>query len=507
MKRTVKRYSLKINGGKWQQLCHIAHLYRDEKNFHLQHYNQDENFSGEKDERKFRDILVGQKYKSATKLQARQWKIAQKNAFETVEKNWCALSVELKPLIAKHKGVWSDAEMHYAYWLVYSDKRLASLISDAAPEPDNFELMFGEKKRVRNYLRRIVRRKRGNRPVAKLTRSFTLDADMYSVVEKIGWDKKKKQFLEIMSLTPRKRIVIPLTGYTNITGNIPIVLDFFKQRAEVHVTYTLELQKIDPQKPIIAVDAGVSEVFMDESGNAYEPTFGKTFSKASKQLNKTGKSRNAAYVLRNKSSKHKAHRIQKNNLGKEKLRDRKRKAKIRIEQQISHAIHQVVDVYPPSMIITEHLDIRGKAQSKGMSRLVSYWMRGSLKERFDFMALVERFHHEQVNPAYTSQMCPICLFVHKKNRKGDIFQCLHCGHRDYADRVAAINLKARYYDSEITIYTPKSVVKSILLRRFIASLEKLARPPEMVDGLTVSGRTDMDLFAMSERNAVTQSPH
>ena len=117
--------------------------------------------------------MVGKEYKPATKLQARQWKIAQKNAYETVKKNWCALSVELKPMIAKHKSIWSDSEMHYAYWLVYSDKRLASLISDVAPESENFELSFVEKKRVRNYLRRIVRRKRGNRPVAKLTRSFT----------------------------------------------------------------------------------------------------------------------------------------------------------------------------------------------------------------------------------------------------------------------------------------------------------------------------------------------
>jgi putative transposase len=402
MKRTVKRYSRKINDGKWQQLCHIARLYRDEKNFHLKYYNQDVNFAGDKDERVFRDILVGQKYKSATKLQARHWKIAQKKAYETVEKNWCALSVELKPMIAKHKGIWSDSEMHYAYWLVYSDKRLANLISEVAPEPENFELSFGEKKRVRNYLRRIVRRKRWNRPVAKLTRSFTLDENMYSVVERVDGNQKKKQFLEIMSLIPRKRIVLPLTGCTNISGNITIVLDFYKQRAEVHVTSALDPQKIDSKKPVIALDAGISEVFMDETGKAYESTFGNTLSIVSKQLNKTGKYRNAAYVLRNKSSKHKAHRIQKFNLGKEKLRDRKNKAKIRIEQQISHAIHQVVEVYQPSIIITEGLDIRGKAKSKGMSRLVSYWMRGSLKERFDFMALVERFHHEQVNPAYTS---------------------------------------------------------------------------------------------------------
>jgi len=123
-----------------------------------------------------------------------------------------------------------------------------------------------------------------------------------------------------------------------------------------------------------------------------------------------------------------------------------------------------------------------------MSRLVSYWMRSSLKERLDFLALVEGFHHKQVNPAYTSQMCPTCLFVHKDNRKGDTFKCLNCGHTEHADRVAAINLKARYTDPDITIYTPKSVVWSILQQRFIASLQN---PNSTIVGVSVSGRTDV----------------
>ena len=147
------------------------------------------------------------------------------------------------------------------------------------------------------------------------------------------------------------------------------------------------------------------------------------------------------------------------------------------------------------MIVTERLDLRGKAKSREMSRQVSYWMRGSLKERMSFLALAEGFCHKQVNPAYSSQMCPTCLFVHQDNRRGDLFQCLNCGHRDQADRVAAENLKAREKDPDILIYTPKSVVKAILRARFEknknASLEmKPACPHLSVGGLTVSGRTD-----------------
>jgi IS605 OrfB family transposase len=329
---------------------------------------------------------------------------------------------------------------------------------------------------------------------------------MYSVFESTDTDGKRKQTIGIMSLIPRKRIVIPLTGCTTLGGNIKIVLDFHRQRVEVHIGFAMETPKIDSTRPTIAQDAGVTEVFTDEKGRSYEPTFGKTLTKVSKQLNKTGKARNKSNKLKDESSQHKAHRIAKFNLGKQKLRDRRRKAKERIEQEISQAIHQVVKERKPSVIVTERLDIRGKAKSKGMSRLVSYWMRGCLKERLDFLALVEGFHHKQVNPAYTSQMCPTCLFVHKNNRTGDIFHCLNCGHTDHADRIAAINLLARYYDPDITIYTPKSVVKAILLARFIASLERIAASTqEAPDETSVSGRTDTYALAVSERNAVTQS--
>jgi len=242
---------------------------------------------------------------------------------------------------------------------------------------------------------------------------------------------------------------------------------------------------------VIALDAGITEVFTDEQGNAFEPTFGKTLTAISNQLNKTGKARNKANALRKTSSKFKAQRIAKFNLGKKKLHERKQKAKIRIEQQINHAIRQVVKERKPSILVTERLDIRGKAKSKGMSRLVNYWMRGSLKDRLEFLALVEGFHHKQVNPAYTSQMCPTCLFVHKNNRAGDLFKCLNCGHTDHADRVAAHNLLARYDDPDITIYTPKSVVWSILQSRFIASLQKFGNGSSTSE-LSVSGRTDAD---------------
>ena len=79
-----------------------------------------------------------------------------------------------------------------------------------------------------------------------------------------------------------------------------------------------------------------------------------------------------------------------------------------VRQLVSQSIHKIVETKNPKTVITENLNIRGKAKSKKMSRLVSYWMRSALIERLNFLALAEGFRHKQVNPAYTSQMCPTC---------------------------------------------------------------------------------------------------
>jgi len=59
---------------------------------------------------------------------------------------------------------------------------------------------------------------------------------------------------------------------------------------------------------------------------------------------------------------------------------------------------------------------------------------------------------EKVNVAYLSQTCPepTCGFVSAKNRQQDRFHRLSCGLQGSADHVAAMNLKSRIGDREIS---------------------------------------------------------
>ncbi len=478
--RTIRRVSRKLNCEKWKRLIELVQSYADEKDAHLLFFGTDASFAGCASDRERRDLLVKEGYRSPFGLQARSWKLALKDAIETTSKQWSQIAADLHPRIAQ-KTQWSEPMKRYAYWLLSSPPRVAQLCASLAPVPAHLKITPQQQRTIRNFERRVIRRHRGRRPRVKIARSMCLDANMYTVFQ-----EDSTQYIKVMSLQKGKRIVIPLCGNTPICGNIRLVLEPSHQRVEIH--YTAEVSSVPTLTGVpCALDAGISEVFTDECGNRYGEGFGKTLGAISDDLNQKGKARNKLYQIAKAAASRgevaKARRIRKKNLGTKKLRHKRRKQRAELARQINTAIHEVMKKRQPQVIVTEKLDIRGKAKSKKLSRRVSMWTRRILKERVEFKASAGGSRREQVNPAYSSQTCPSCWFVHKDNRRGDAFQCTHCGHADHADRVAAQNLRARFGDPEITLYTPKERVKSILLFRFNARLESGG------NSATVSGRT------------------
>jgi IS605 OrfB family transposase len=67
------------------------------------------------------------------------------------------------------------------------------------------------------------------------------------------------------------------------------------------------------------------------------------------------------------------------------------------------------------------------------SRLIRLLRLGSIKNWFKEQAEKLGIKVHLVNPAYTSQECSKCHFIHKLNRKQDKFHCLNCGHSEHSD--------------------------------------------------------------------------
>ena len=68
------------------------------------------------------------------------------------------------------------------------------------------------------------------------------------------------------------------------------------------------------------------------------------------------------------------------------------------------------------------------------------WCYAHLFERLRQLTEATGVHLLSVNPAYTSQRCSECGFVHKLNRKGENFCCRNCGYKADADYNASRNI-------------------------------------------------------------------
>ncbi|MCI0525803.1 MAG: transposase [Acidobacteria bacterium] len=483
--RTVKRISLELNRDKFAKIEGVANAYRDEKRVHLEWYQGEGRFALARNSRAYRDGLTADGYATDRPLSARGVNLAIKDAFETEEKYWAAIAAGIS--IRDRK--WSAGQMHYANWLMCAPQRFSELILGRAPIDKRIALSLVERKQVQNYLRRQTRKLMGRRPSARTARSFALDPGMYRVFEQNG-----RQYISITSLEKGQRLVIPLEGKSAIRGNLRIVLLPEERKVEVHVAFPIARESAASGETA-AIDVGLTEVAVDEEGNCYGEKFGRVVSRQTEENKEKNQKRNKLHALEKKydqrSSKKKVRNLRRFNLGRKKLKARKRRARIEQTNLINQAIAEFLEKRRPARFAAEKLDLRRKAKSKQMSRRSAMWMRSTLAERIEFKASAAGCRRQHVNPAYTSQTCPQCGYVDGANRKGDRFQCRYCGHEGHSDQVAAINQKARLDDREITPLTPKEKVKAILLERFDARVEG--------QRTTVPGRT-------SERGSSRTSP-
>ncbi|MBE3564008.1 MAG: transposase [Hydrogenibacillus schlegelii] len=430
--------------------------------------------------RALRDGLVRAGFKSPYGLQARLWKMALEDALLTIERHWEAVLQDVRKNIPE---TWSDGMKHYARWLLYRPangsrdwRRIRDLMRGLETgTPKNgpgARLTPEERARVRRWLRRQVRR-RLTRPRVKIARSMMLDAEMYASFTRTMKNDRERQFVGIMTLEPKRRVVIPLAGVHAISGNIRIVLAE-DRRVEVHVVDDVVAAPPapNPGPDEAAFDFGITEVMTDETGVKYGETYGRVLQEMSETLLRKSQRRQKLWTLYRKSLETdpaRARRIRRHNLGTAKQTRRHRRFRRRLENEINHAFNRFFAARRPKVIAIEDLGLlSGKAKSKGLSRKVTLWTRSALRERAEFKTAVYGSSVEPVNAAYSSQTCPVCGFVDAKNRNGDRFHCQNCGFTGDADHVAAMNILARLHDPEIRRSTPKEKVLAILKQRFKA---------------------------------------
>ena len=82
-------------------------------------------------------------------------------------------------------------------------------------------------------------------------------------------------------------------------------------------------------------------------------------------------------------------------------------------------------------------------QRQHLGNTLHNWPFDQLKQFIEYKAKELGILVNLIDPAYTSQECPICHHIDYLNRNGIYFHCRACGYRSHADRVGAMNITNR----------------------------------------------------------------
>ena len=300
---------------------------------------------------------------------------------------------------------------------------------------------------------------------SKADNIICLDEECYSFTE----DESK--IVQIMGLTPMKRLSIPMTTKNKPKGNFMIILK--DGRCEFRVYHKYQVTNIEKPIKAIGVDKGYTEVFTDNTGERHGEGFGKLLTKKSDFLDEKYKNRNKLFAIMKKAREagnlKKANNIKTNNLGNKKLDKQKEIMKTELKEKIYSAAKVLAQ--KASIIAIEDLTFKTKSKGKfkKVNRRLSSWIKGVIDEAIIKYCFIYGTKLVYVNAAYTSQGDSRYDCALMGTRIGDSFIGFDEVVLD-ADVNAAINILARLYDSEINLYTSAEKVKEILIHRAEAVL-------------------------------------
>jgi len=217
---------------------------------------------------------------------------------------------------------------------------------------------------------------------------------------------------------------------------------------------------INPED-VLGIDLGVINIAVDSNGNCYS---GKAVEKYRKRM---ARQRQQLQKIGSRSAKRKLKKIS----GKQ----------AKFQKDVNHCISKTIVTEAKRSCLSIALeDLKGirkgiKARKSGRARLHN-WGFYQLKSFIEYKAKRFGIPVIFVDPKYTSQTCPECGSVNRKNRPDrDTFRCCSCGFSQPADNVAALNIRAKALVNE-------PMVTGTYVGSLLHTISSSYKPPALAGG-------------------------
>ena len=324
-------------------------------------------------------------------------------------------------------------------------------------------------------------------------------------MEDVEVKKKVRTVLHIMSSKRGKQLSFMLKGQFcyRKNGDIQIILNRDAKRLEIHKAIEAKAKDEKTGKSAVGVDKGIATLLSCSSDKEYSERFGELVNAEAERINKRNTERNKyiqqkkklvqrikvlddvlnriktgriPLIQEKKGLERQVKHLEEHHLGKRKYNRQHQKAVARMETEINRSIRQMLKEEKPDVLVKEDLSFtrektdRKKGHNKQLAKInrkFSSWTKGTLDERIEYICETQGIKTVNVNPAYTSQFCPICgaPLGERTGAHHEVAHCPNCGEMN-ANTSAAKVILQRWKDEEISIYTKYTDVKEIMLKRY-----------------------------------------
>jgi len=320
--------------------------------------------------------------------------------------------------------------------------------------------------------RRLFKQYRGRAP--KLRNIVMCLDSKVAKIEKL--DNGFDYWIKLTTLNKQHPIYLPIESYhyfEHATGtlkrHVQIMVRDAVEYAFVKESDDKELIVENNENKIVGIDLGMVNLLVSSSGNQYGQAlysklkhYDEIITGVTKRRQKNG--------LRNKPDK--VDRLY---------------CKVRslIKNEVGRALNGFLAKEKPDEVVMEDLtgltqNTTNKKLSKKMRRLLNNCGMSKISKRLAIKQKRLGFRITSVNRAYTSQECPACHNIDKKNRKDQAhFKCTQCGYKRNADYVASVNIRNRRSIPGIGIHTPYRSVRGLIERHHVSIDQSFRNRPNI----------------------------
>ncbi len=367
------------------------------------------------------------------KLPSVYYELAVAEAVGDIKGMWGILKNTIRERIGKNENLDQEEKMYLWTVLKLNGVFAAILTHQDYEMPKKTEGLDLDTERLNNLLRRLVRRNL-EVPCQETADNFLVSPAGYRYAD---------GGLYLVSREPRKRMFLPLKGTASSSRQIRILI----REDDVKIAYPVDIEtrrRADYCNTIYAF-IGDGDMLTLSSGKVYGERLGELANPETERLaEKNQKRQKARQDCRScmESDPAKAEKIRKNNLGRKKYDEQKRRGREKTQNFINAELNRMFREEKPAKIVIGKSAAGNRRAGKFSpqeNRRIARSFQGYIKKQLVFKCRLNAVELEEVSPGGNRNTC--CRCGGEGSRDGGEFLCAVCGLRIPAAANAAKNIE------------------------------------------------------------------